>query len=99
MLSGRRSARAFPPPRRASPCVTSRSSRTGPPSRATRRSWPARFNSELGGTMSARDLELDDIQGGVLRPRPTPFAATYVVLRIDEPKVGRELMRRLSTVV
>ena len=44
-------------------------------------------------------LELDDIQSGVLRPRPTPYAATYVLLRIDNPKAGRILMRRLSTVV
>jgi Dyp-type peroxidase family len=44
-------------------------------------------------------LELDDIQSGVLRPRPTPFAATYIVLRIDDRSAGRELMRRLSKVV
>jgi len=39
-------------------------------------------------------LELDDIQSGVLRPRPAPYAATYIVLRIDDRKAGRELMRR-----
>ncbi len=44
-------------------------------------------------------LELDDIQSGVLRPRPTPYAATYIVLRIDDRKAGRELMGRLSAVV
>ena len=44
-------------------------------------------------------LELDDIQSGVLRPRPSPFVATYIILRIDEPRAGRELMRRLSNVV
>ena len=44
-------------------------------------------------------LELDDIQSGVLRPRPTPYAATYVLLRIDDRKAGRELMRRASKVV
>jgi Dyp-type peroxidase family len=44
-------------------------------------------------------LELDDIQRGVLRPRPTPYAATYIALRIDDPNAGRELMRRVSTVV
>lgn len=44
-------------------------------------------------------LELDDIQSGVLRPRPNPYAATYVVLRIDDARAGRELLRRLSTVV
>ena len=39
-------------------------------------------------------LELADIQSGVLRPRPTPYAATYIVFRIDDRKAGRELMRR-----
>jgi len=44
-------------------------------------------------------LELDDIQSGVLRPRPVPFAATYIILRIDDRAAGRELMRRLSSAV
>src|SRR5712671_3474685 len=44
-------------------------------------------------------LELDDIQSGVLRPRPTPYAATYLLFRIDERQAGRELMRRLHSVV
>jgi Dyp-type peroxidase family len=44
-------------------------------------------------------LELDDIQSGILRPRPTPYAATYIVLRIDDRKAGRELIRRVSAVV
>src|ERR1700749_2116036 len=47
----------------------------------------------------APPLELEDIQSGVLRPRPSPYAATYVILRIDEARAGRELLRRLSTVV
>ena len=37
-------------------------------------------------------LELEDIQSGVLRPRPAPYAATFILLRIDDPKAGRELM-------
>jgi len=45
------------------------------------------------------ELELDDIQSGLLRPRPTPYAATYVLLRIDDRHAGRELMRRLGSVV
>src|SRR6266404_3967144 len=49
--------------------------------------------------MTVQILELDDIQSGVLRPRPTPFAATYIVLRIDDRSAGRELTRRLSKVV
>jgi Dyp-type peroxidase family len=44
-------------------------------------------------------LELNDIQSGVLRPRPTPYAAEYILIRIDDRKSGQELMRRLSTVV
>ncbi|HEY2473816.1 MAG TPA: Dyp-type peroxidase [Candidatus Cybelea sp.] len=44
-------------------------------------------------------LDLADIQSGVLRPRPVPFAATYIILRIDDRAAGRELMRRLSEVV
>jgi len=44
-------------------------------------------------------LELDDIQSGVLRPRPAPYAATYVLFRIDDRSAGRELMRRLRSVV
>ncbi|MFC3981318.1 Dyp-type peroxidase [Streptosporangium jomthongense] len=44
-------------------------------------------------------LELDDIQRGVLSPRPSPYAATYVLFRIDDRAHGRELMRRLSTAV
>lgn len=45
------------------------------------------------------NLELDDIQSGVLRPRPSPYAAVYVLLRIDEPRAGRELVGRLAAVV
>jgi hypothetical protein len=44
-------------------------------------------------------LELDDIQSGVLRPRPGPYEATYIVLRIDDRNAGRELMGRISKVV
>jgi Dyp-type peroxidase family len=49
--------------------------------------------------VSGEALELDDIQSGVVRPRPTPYAATYVLLRIDDPAAGRELMRRASLAV
>jgi Dyp-type peroxidase family len=44
-------------------------------------------------------LELDDIQSGVLRPRPAPYVATYIALRIDDRNAGRELMRRAAAVV
>ena len=45
------------------------------------------------------ELELDDIQSGVLRPRPSPYVATYIAFRIDDPSAGRELMDRVSRVV
>src|SRR3954463_5039707 len=44
-------------------------------------------------------LELDDIQSGVLRPRPTPYVATYIALRIDDRQAGRALMQRISSAV
>ena len=40
-------------------------------------------------------LELDDIQAGALMPRPTPYAGTYQIVRIDDRHAGRELLRRL----
>jgi Dyp-type peroxidase family len=52
--------------------------------------------------MTTRDeiaLELDDIQAGALRPRPTPYAGAYLALRIDDRHAGRELLRRLIPVL
>src|SRR3954453_11001571 len=39
-------------------------------------------------------LELDDIQSGALHERPSPYVGTYLLLRIDDPAAGRELVRR-----
>jgi Dyp-type peroxidase family len=44
-------------------------------------------------------LDLEDIQSGVLRPRPSPYAATYILLRIDDRRDGRALLGRLCDVV
>jgi Dyp-type peroxidase family len=44
-------------------------------------------------------LDLDDIQGGALHPRPSPYAGAYLLLRIDDPTAGRELVRRLQPLV
>ncbi len=49
--------------------------------------------------MPAPDLELHDIQSGVLRPRPSPYAATYIALRIDDQQQGRQVLGRLARVV
>jgi Dyp-type peroxidase family len=46
-------------------------------------------------TDAFRTLELDDIQNGVLHPRPLPYVATYVLLRIDDRRAGCEMLRRL----
>ncbi len=44
-------------------------------------------------------LEFDDVQSGVLHPRPSPYVGTYLLLRIDDHRAGRELARRLRSVV
>jgi Dyp-type peroxidase family len=41
-------------------------------------------------------LELDDIQCSTIRPRQTPYAGQYLILRIDDRADGRELLRRLT---
>ena len=53
----------------------------------------------IAETETTTELELDDIQSGVLRPRPTPYVATYIAFRIDDAKAGRDLMARISRVV
>jgi Dyp-type peroxidase family len=40
-------------------------------------------------------LDLDDVQAGALRERPTPYVGTYVLLRVNDPQDGRDLIRRL----
>src|SRR5690242_15990416 len=44
-------------------------------------------------------LDLGDIQSGALHPRPTPYAGTYILLRIDDRRAGRGLLRRLLPVL
>jgi Dyp-type peroxidase family len=44
-------------------------------------------------------LDLDDIQRGVLHPRPSPYVGTYLLLRIDDRRVGRALLQRLIPVI
>jgi hypothetical protein len=41
-----------------------------------------------GGTSQARVLELEDIQGALLRQRPSPCTGTYLLLRVDDPADG-----------
>jgi Dyp-type peroxidase family len=44
---------------------------------------------------SAAVLELDDIQRGVLQTRPSPYAGSYLLLRIADRDAGRRLIERL----
>jgi deferrochelatase/peroxidase EfeB len=50
-------------------------------------------------SQEATRLELEDIQSGLLRGRPAPYAAAYLIFRIDDRKSGRELMRRAGNVI
>ena len=51
----------------------------------------------VGGSVSTQTpmLDLHEIQAVVLRQRPAPYFGTHVMLRVDEPQAGRELLRRL----
>src|SRR5215469_12172708 len=44
-------------------------------------------------------LEFDDIQSGVLHPRPAPYAATYIMVRIDDRAAGHQLLKRLTPAI
>ncbi|HEY6342549.1 MAG TPA: Dyp-type peroxidase [Bryobacteraceae bacterium] len=44
-------------------------------------------------------LELDDIQSGVLRNRPSPYSGAYALLRIDDFRAGREMLGRLAPAI
>jgi Dyp-type peroxidase family len=40
-------------------------------------------------------LELDDIQAAVVHPRPAPYVGALILVRVDDRRDGRELLRRL----
>ncbi|TDE92591.1 Dyp-type peroxidase [Occultella glacieicola] len=44
-------------------------------------------------------LDLDDIQSGALRERPSPYVGRYLLLRLDDVAQGRELVRRLHALL
>src|SRR4030095_14103313 len=56
------------------------------------------FVKEYGvGKPSAKEPMLDphEIQATVLRHRPAPYFGAHVLLRVDDARAGRELLRRL----
>src|SRR6516225_4112241 len=44
----------------------------------------------------APTLDLHEIQATVLRQRPAPYFGTHVLLRVDDPRAGRDFLRRLT---
>jgi len=55
--------------------------------------------TESQPTRPVQVLELEDIQGTVLRRRSSPSTGVYFLLRIDDPADGHELLRRLAPLV
>jgi Dyp-type peroxidase family len=47
----------------------------------------------------APPLDLHDIQSGAVHERPSPYVGTYLLVRVDEPAGGRELVERLLAVI
>src|SRR5438093_11647280 len=58
-----------------------------------------RITEGMQSAGEATTLELDDIQSGALHERPSPYVGRYLLLRIDDPAAGRELVRRLHPFV
>ena len=79
--------RPAPAPSPTSPSRT-RPRHTSPSTTEERRGPPDR-------TDRTSPFELDDIQAGALHERPTPYVGAYLLLRIDDRRDGRELVRRL----
>lgn len=44
-------------------------------------------------------LELDDIQGAIVHPRPSPYVGRYFLFRVDDRRDGRKLLRMLIPAV
>ena len=56
------------------------------------------INESVGANLSthAPTLDLHEIQATVLRLRPAPYFGSHVILRVDDPRTGRDLLRRLT---
>src|SRR5215470_5378812 len=57
---------------------------------------PSAKASVAGPPSTAPALDLHEIQATVLRQRPAPYFGTHVLLRVDDPRAGRALLRRLT---
>ena len=47
-------------------------------------------------SVQAPTLDLHEIQATVLRQRPAPYLGAHMLLRVDDARAGRELLRRLT---
>jgi Dyp-type peroxidase family len=56
---------------------------------------PVKESVSNNPSTDAPTLELNEIQATVLRHRPAPYFGTHVLLRVDDARAGRELLRRL----
>ncbi|MER5518617.1 Dyp-type peroxidase [Streptomyces sp. NPDC002763] len=56
------------------------------------------MNTVDSGSAAGVRVDIDDVQSGALRPRPVPYEGRFVFLRVDEPRAGRALLRRLLPV-
>jgi deferrochelatase/peroxidase EfeB len=56
------------------------------------------INESGGGDPSTHSptLDLHEIQTTVFRQRPAPYFGTHVLLRVDDPRAGRDFLRRLT---
>jgi len=57
---------------------------------------PVKESASVNPSTDAPTLDLHEIQATVLRQRPAPYFGTHVLLRIDDARAGRELLRRLT---
>jgi Dyp-type peroxidase family len=57
---------------------------------------PVKESASVNQSTDAPTLDLHEIQATVLRQRPAPYFGTHVLLRIDDARAGRELLRRLT---
>ncbi|MFD3582675.1 Dyp-type peroxidase [Streptomyces sp. NPDC058683] len=56
------------------------------------------MNTVDSGSAAGVRVDIDDVQSGALRPRPVPYEGRFVFLRVDDPRAGRALLRRLLPV-
>ena len=57
---------------------------------------PVKDSVDGNRSTDAPTLDLHEIQATVLRHRPAPYFGTHVLLRVDDARAGRELLRRLA---